>query len=986
MWVRLQNTSTPIKVSAENCEKINDFIKVCQASYYPLLDSCPDSDLAISLNGIELNPNDAVSSLTGNTASTSLQLFAKNFQVEFPPTHGLEANRTYWPNNCDFWNSLAGLELRRDETGVEYLQLPDQVYIMGFPDLGSTIIVRRCYQDIVEEVGIDRCNVSVSGTSGAGTTYMAYYLLWLIKNRWPNSVVVFRHQCNEDAYVFAGSSVYNFPGISYIPSHILRHQANFLIVDGHAMPMKNARRIQLTSTSYNLYHSFVKQRNVTLRFIPTWTWDEIAVLWNANYRDTISLQEVHELCYKWGMMPRFSLVKARDEGFQQMMMEYVGHIYSFDRLITAFEFPGYHREKWNEIVTHLKVANDYIHKTEMIASDFLADIFLRKLEIYCKEELVNFIRSYQYGIKTVIRENLLEAFAHRQLSSGLSFTIRDLQNMNESTLSMPKRSIRHFRSWTDFKLEISNDYYFRPLSKDFKLFSGAFVAPDKLFRIAVDTTCPIKIEELEKLREEAIIDPNQKLQVIFVVPEKEFESFSIQRYVDVEVNEFNGNLTKWVKENVQQYVNTNMSLDTLITKATSETNTSEDWSVIISICEQANRSETTAKEAVTTLSRRLQSKNVNVILFSLTLSNALVQNCGPTVHRQISSKQFLDPIVALANASTTHTVVKQRILDLLESWADEFKGRDDVGYLVDVWKGVKEKNIGFGQTRERELEREKQEKRKLELEKQKEEEEYQLALALSLSAQEASKPASLSTSTSVNPPSTTDSSTPQQPKYLFKVKALYDFAGMDEGELRLNRDDIVSVLDSTTFKEWWKGEHNGKIGIFPANYVQKIPGSEFGSSGSETIGRPATTNSNLLTVEALLAKEEKKVSDFIMLLATVNPQKDNLSENEKIQELYHDMIMLRPKLLKLIEGYRDKQDELVQLNERFTKAATSYHRMSEASVAQYMSNHETISLRLAYHQSQQPGYGYMPQQAPAGPPMGGYGYPQEQGGMYGGMQ
>ncbi|KAJ1559357.1 ESCRT-0 subunit protein hse1, partial [Nowakowskiella sp. JEL0078] len=286
------------------------------------------------------------------------------------------------------------------------------------------------------------------------------------------------------------------------------------------------------------------------------------------------------------------------------------------------------------------------------------------------------------------------------------------------------------------------------------------------------------------------------------------------------------------------------------------------------------------------------------------------------------------------------------------------------------------------------------------IDKEKEEEEYQLALALSLSAQEAEKKTKHQSYTASFEPAK-----PAVKKVLFQVRALYDFPGVDEGELPLHRDDIVDVYDSTTFKDWWKGECHSKIGIFPSNYVEQI----------ETKPTPVSTPGSIstsgkvtgITVDVLLATETPKVDEFIMLLATIDPRKDNLSENDKLQERYHDMILLRPKLLKLIEGYRQKQDELVQLNDRFTKAATSYHRMSEASIVHMKSFQKPPPATYGYanvppqqYTQQQPAYqqGYQtqipqqpqayysnvdqaayvpapPQQFQQAPPQG-FGYPQ----------
>jgi hypothetical protein len=52
------------------------------------------------------------------------------------------------------------------------------------------------------------------------------------------------------------------------------------------------------------------------------------------------------------------------------------------------------------------------------------------------------------------------------------------------------------------------------------------------------------------------------------------------------------------------------------------------------------------------------------------------------------------------------------------------------------------------------------------------------------------------------------------------VTALFDFAAHEEGEVSFSRGDRVTVLD-TTNENWWEGNVNGKVGLFPANYVSK---------------------------------------------------------------------------------------------------------------------------------------------------------------------
>lgn len=52
-----------------------------------------------------------------------------------------------------------------------------------------------------------------------------------------------------------------------------------------------------------------------------------------------------------------------------------------------------------------------------------------------------------------------------------------------------------------------------------------------------------------------------------------------------------------------------------------------------------------------------------------------------------------------------------------------------------------------------------------------------------------------------------------------KVVALYKYTALNPDELSFEKDDIIKMI-SKEEPEWWKGELNGKVGLFPSNYVQ----------------------------------------------------------------------------------------------------------------------------------------------------------------------
>lgn len=61
------------------------------------------------------------------------------------------------------------------------------------------------------------------------------------------------------------------------------------------------------------------------------------------------------------------------------------------------------------------------------------------------------------------------------------------------------------------------------------------------------------------------------------------------------------------------------------------------------------------------------------------LAGALVNNCGPSLHREISGKAFTQTLMRLINDRTTHESVKKEALSKIEEWVKEFGKRDEFG-------------------------------------------------------------------------------------------------------------------------------------------------------------------------------------------------------------------------------------------------------------------------------------------------------------------
>ena len=86
-----------------------------------------------------------------------------------------------------------------------------------------------------------------------------------------------------------------------------------------------------------------------------------------------------------------------------------------------------------------------------------------------------------------------------------------------------------------------------------------------------------------------------------------------------------------------------------------------------------------------------------------------------------------------------------------------------------------------------------------------------------LISKEVNKPASPS---SIDPPQKTPATPPllssSKKSTPIRARVLFDYKKAADDELTLTTNDIVTILDKNLEDEgWWKGELNGRIGVFP---------------------------------------------------------------------------------------------------------------------------------------------------------------------------
>jgi len=361
----------------------------------------------------------------------------------------------------------------------------------------------------------------------------------------------------------------------------------------------------------------------------------------------------------------------------------------------------------------------------------------------------------------------------------------------------------------------------------------------------------------------------------------------------------------------------------LVNKATDENLTTENWEFNLELCDRlASNDESDARKCIAAIQKRVVHRNANVQLYAITLTDTLSKNCGDAIHHEIASRAFMHTLSKVVRDPSTHNLVKQRILRTLLSWRDEYKHDDTLGLVADTVNDMREDFY--------ELDEEPAPARKDESE----DDELQRVLALSIQdeggrssyPEEATSEAGPSTRGPAEPKSSDCDSLPNpfseplsheapqpfapEPRSArpSHVRALYDFEPDEPGELAFHRGDVIRVLDSV-YEQWWRGELRHQVGIFPVNYVEALP-----DTTPDMIQQELELERNVFT----------HASDIHVLHARLQHLKpsDNFVDDDELQELYQRSLALRPKIVRLMDTYHTKVQELRSLNDKFVRART----------------------------------------------------------------
>ncbi|XP_034078611.1 target of Myb protein 1 isoform X8 [Gymnodraco acuticeps] len=138
-----------------------------------------------------------------------------------------------------------------------------------------------------------------------------------------------------------------------------------------------------------------------------------------------------------------------------------------------------------------------------------------------------------------------------------------------------------------------------------------------------------------------------------------------------------------------------------IESATNSNLPSDDWTLNMEICDAINSAEEGPKDAVRALKKRIMgNKNFKEVMLTLTVLETCVKNCGYRFHILVTTRDFVEGVLvrAIIPRNNPPLVVHDRVLSIVQAWADAFRSSPDLTGVVSVYEDLRRKGLEFPMT------------------------------------------------------------------------------------------------------------------------------------------------------------------------------------------------------------------------------------------------------------------------------------------------
>ncbi|XP_052524206.1 target of Myb1 membrane trafficking protein isoform X2 [Tympanuchus pallidicinctus] len=138
-----------------------------------------------------------------------------------------------------------------------------------------------------------------------------------------------------------------------------------------------------------------------------------------------------------------------------------------------------------------------------------------------------------------------------------------------------------------------------------------------------------------------------------------------------------------------------------IERATDGSLRGEDWSLNMEICDIINETEEGPKDAFRAIKKRIVgNKNFHEVMLALTVLETCVKNCGHRFHILVASQDFVESVLVrtILPKNNPPAIVHDKVLTLIQSWADAFRSSPDLTGVVAVYEDLRRKGLEFPMT------------------------------------------------------------------------------------------------------------------------------------------------------------------------------------------------------------------------------------------------------------------------------------------------